>query len=181
MTEKGPVTSSVTSHKVKNDKNKVGRHDNSVWQQSLMCLSSNCAIYVAKWAVLWAYDGQGHVTDLTSDGLYEKFDIYKMWVPGGLLIFGSFIFLRKIACHWQRYKVATFCDRAEFTYDFISKWPDFTWKWKKLIMSGLNGELLILGFMSLSQTVLEQLRENCMGVAPTPPSPSAAARVNPQA
>ena len=37
----------------------------------------------------------------------------KMWVPGCLLLSESFIFLRKIARHWQRCEVATFCDRAE--------------------------------------------------------------------
>ena len=49
---------------------------------------------------------------------------WKMWVPGGLLLSKSFIFLKKIACHWQCCEVATFCNRAGFTYDVIGQLPD---------------------------------------------------------
>ena len=60
-----------------------------------------------------AYNGRGHVTDLTSDDPQEKSEIYKMWVSGGLLFSEGFIFLRKIACHRKRCEVVAFCDRAE--------------------------------------------------------------------
>ena len=53
------------------------------------------------------------MTDLTSDGLHEKFEICKMRLPEGLLLSEGFIVLRKIACHWQRCEIAAFCDRAE--------------------------------------------------------------------
>ena len=46
-------------------------------------------------------------------GLHEKSEICQMWVLGGLLLDESFIFFRKIACHWQRYKFSAFCDREE--------------------------------------------------------------------
>ena len=53
-----------------------------------------------------AYNGRGLgnfiiMTDMTSDDLYETSDIYKMCVPGGLLLSESFVALRKIVCHWQ--------------------------------------------------------------------------------
>ena len=53
-----------------------------------------------------------------------------------------------------------------FTYDVISQWFDLTWKWKKLIMSGLNGKLVMPNFSSLSQTAPEQSRENRMRGTP---------------
>ena len=84
-----------------------------------MCLRSDYIIYDALQNYKYkyspqTYDRRGHVTDLTSDDLHKKFEIYKMCpVPGGLLLSESFIFLLKIVCHWQRYKFAAFCDRAE--------------------------------------------------------------------
>ena len=52
-----------------------------------------------------ADNGRGQVTDLTSADLHEKSEIYVQnveQVSWGVLFPESFIFLRKIACHWER-------------------------------------------------------------------------------
>ena len=57
---------------------------------------------------------------------------YTRYEYSGLLTFDSFIFLKKIACHWQHCKVEAFCGLAE-TYLWRHRsvtWPDLTWKWK---------------------------------------------------
>ena len=60
----------------------------------------------------YAYNGRGHVTDMTSYVLQEKSEIYNV-ITRGLLLSESVIFLRKIGCHWQRCEVVTLCDRAD--------------------------------------------------------------------
>ena len=57
--------------------------------------------------------------------------INKMWVLKELFLSKSFIFLGKIAGHWQRCEVSGICDRANVYWRCRSMtWPDLTWKWK---------------------------------------------------
>ena len=56
-----------------------------------------------------------------------------------LPISGSFIFQRKIACYWQRWEVAAFCDCTEICLwrHTSETWPNL--KMGKIITSGSNG------------------------------------------
>ena len=113
----------------------------------------------------YAYNGRGHVTSLTSDDMHEKSEINEMRVPEGLLLLLSeiFMFLRKIACHWQRCKFTALCYRAE-VYSWRHRpvtWPDL--KMKRFIMSGLNrGQSCEISAL-FRRTALELSRENRLG------------------
>ena len=113
-------------------------------------------------------NGRGHVTDLTSDDLHEKSEIDKMWVPRGLLLFESFIFLRKIDWHWQRCKVHVWPPEVYLWRHRSVTWPDL--KMNKFVTSCLNEESVMPNFSALSQTTRKQSRENRWGGAPPPPS-----------
>ena len=67
-----------------------------------------------------ACNGRGHVTDLTSDYMHGQSETFKMRLPGGLLLSENFIYLRKIACYWQRCEVATFSINLVRTVEWVA-------------------------------------------------------------
>ena len=127
-----------------------------------MCQSSDYRIYVAKWESSVLGIGRGHVTDLTSQGLdcMKNLKFSKWEYPGAwnMLLSPSFIIMGKIACHWQRCKVASFCDSAEV---YLWRHRSVTWydlKMKKLIMSGMYGAS---GMPCFSSPLHTRLPSNC--------------------
>ena len=114
-----PVTScDVTQCKKCNGK--VGRHRSSVSQQYFMCLSSDYIICVAKWAMSVHISPDrlimGEVTWLTwPQMICMKNPRYAKCEYPGLLLSESFVFLRKIACHWQRCGILWPCGRLLIT------------------------------------------------------------------
>ena len=71
----------------------------------------------------YAFNGWGHVTDLTSVELHEKSEICKLFLPVALLLYESFIliFLRKIACKGSVAELRHFVTMRRFIYNAIGQ------------------------------------------------------------
>ena len=129
-----PMTSTVTSHKVKNLKNKVRKHDSSIWQD-MRFLGLNYIICAAigNFSIpSQAYNGEGHVIHLTPDDLHTNLRYAKCEHPG-------VCYFMKVSSSWKKIlsvigssKLRHFVTLRRLTCDVIGQWLELTWKWKCL-------------------------------------------------
>ena len=89
-----------------------------------MCMTLYYVIYAAKMYSFsipsQTYNGRGHVSEPTSDDLHEKSQIQNVSTRRLITLAAL-----QSHCHWQRCKVATFCERVDYvcrhTYDVIGQ------------------------------------------------------------
>ena len=134
----------------------------SVWGGITQFMFQNKQFHYSPFTYTWG----SHVTGLTSDDLREKIRDMQN------------VSIRELATVWRLHlpdkdcltltKLRHFVTVQRFTYDVIGQWCDFTWKWKKNIMSCLNGVSVMPSSNSPSQTAPGKLWENRWGKGGTP-------------
>ena len=140
MIQKDPFDIICDVTKSKKCKINAGRHDSSVWQQHLMCLSLDSIIYVCCKMSNFSIHHiliMGEVTWLIwpqMTCLRNPRYTYKMWAPGGLLLSVCFSFLKKDCLSSAELQSALLCDCADVYLWHHSSvaWPDLKMKKKEL-------------------------------------------------
>ena len=94
MTQKDPCDVICDVTRVKNAKERHWMQD-CMWGSIILLVLQNELFQFLS----YAYNGKGHMADLTSNELHEKYEVWKIRVAGGWLHSESFILLREDRLH----------------------------------------------------------------------------------